>query len=150
MQKNSRRHILLIILLMILACCNKARVGNNAIVAKEICDTDFDTFFKKFQSDSIFQRSHVKFPLKNTYLNSNGDYEVVREDITILKYKFLDFTGDKEAAAMENGAFTIGIEKQKDSVFYQARGVDNGIHADIKFTLIDGCWYLVAIEDSST
>tara|TARA_B100001105_G_C22284724_1_gene396855 strand:- start:430 stop:897 length:468 start_codon:yes stop_codon:yes gene_type:complete len=114
------------------------------------CDTDFDVFFKKFQSDSIFQRQHVKFPLKNTYLNSDGDYEVLRKDITVLNYRFLDFTKDEEAAKAENGAFTINIEKEKDSVFYQARGIDNGIHEDIKFAFIDGCWYLVAIEDSST
>lgn len=118
--------------------------------SNEECDTDFDAFFKKFQSDSIFQRQHVKFPLKNTYLNSDGDYEVLRKDITILNYRFLDFTKDEEAAKAENGAFTINIEKEKDSVFYQARGIDNGIQEDIKFAFIEGCWYLVAIEDSST
>ena len=124
--------------------------AKQAALTDKPCDADFDTFFKKFRSDSIFQREHIKFPLKNTYLNSDGNYEVVRKDITILTHKFLDFATDKEAAAMVNGAFTISIEKQKDSVFYQTRGKDNGIYADIKFAFIDGCWYLVAIEDSST
>lgn len=114
------------------------------------CDTDFDVFFKKFRSDSVFQKKHVRFPLKNTFLDSEGMYEVIRQDVTPAKYKFLDFTGDEEAAHMENGAFTIKIEKQKDSVFYLARGIDNGIHTDIKFAFINGCWYLVAIEDAST
>lgn len=151
---------LAILLLGFLFSCNSredkpAVVPDNKPVketahANEPCDTDFDAFFKKFRSDSLFQRHHVKFPLKNTFLNSDGNYEVMRKDITILTYRFLDFTEDEEAATMENGGFTIDIEKHKDSVFYQARGIDNGIHEDIKFAFINGCWYLVAIEDAST
>ena len=154
------KNLILIYLGLLLFSCDKREDKTTEVLAPEKhfkdaynegrCDTDFDIFFKKFQSDSIFQRQHVKFPLKNTYLNSDGDYEVLRKDITILNYRFLDFTKDEEAAKAENGAFTIHIEKQKDSVFYRTRGIDNGIHADIKFAFIDGCWHLVAIEDSST
>jgi hypothetical protein len=154
------KHLMILLTAILCFSCNQKeekpvlppaeQPAKQAALNNKPCDADFDTFFKKFQTDSIFQREHIKFPLKNTYLNSGGDYEVVRKDITILTHKFLDFATDKEAAAMENGAFTIAIEKQKDSVFYQTRGIDNGIHADIKFAFKYGCWYLVAIEDSST
>lgn len=114
-----------------------------------ICDTDFDVFFKKFESDSVFQKEHIKFPLKNSYLDDNYE-NFIREDITEAKYRFLDFASDKDAMKQEYDKYTVEVTKHEDTVDYLLRGYDNGIMINITFSFINGCWYLIEIEDAST
>ena len=149
----------IILLLLSLYSCNNTKSNkqdhrNEAVVKtpiKEIdCNTDFDIFFKKFQTDSIFQRRHVKFPLKTTFLNLEGDLSIMREDITEDKYSFSEFKNDKEVGDTGNGLYKVNILKEKDSVYYQINGVDNGIGTKVTFAFIDGCWYMIAVEDTST
>ncbi|AWH84274.1 hypothetical protein HYN59_03710 [Flavobacterium album] len=144
----------LLIFLMLLAGCGKEKqkltMHMPASHMKEECDTDFDVFFKKFQSDSIFQKRHVKFPLKSSHLDMDGDLSVIREDIPEEKYSFAKFINDKEIGDTGNGAYKIDITKKKDSVYYQMSGIDNGIGTTVKFAFINGCWYMVAVDDTST
>ncbi len=79
-----------------------------------------------------------------------GNLDIVRKDIPENNYKFISFKEDGEAGDTGNGSYEIQIEKQKDSVYYNVKGIDNGIATIIKFAFINGCWYMVAIEDSST
>jgi hypothetical protein len=145
------RYLLILVAMLIFSCKEQQKKHMRMPVrhSQEKCDADFDVFFEKFKRDSVFQKKHVKFPLKNTFLNSEGMYEVVREDITLEKYHFLDFTKDKESER-EPGGFKVYLKSEKDTMFYSYRGVDNGINGDIKFVFINDCWCLVAIEDSST
>ncbi|WP_417352390.1 DUF4348 domain-containing protein [Flavobacterium alkalisoli] len=150
------RFLLLIILVVAVGCNKEVKTvkedSTNTIAvetlpsSKEDCDENFDAFFIRFQNDSVFQKNHVKFPLKNTFLD-NDYVNVIREDILRDKYRFNDFENDKTA---EDYTVNLKQEKNNDTVYYSYRGIDNGIFIDIKFLQINGCWYLVAIEDSST
>lgn len=115
----------------------------------EECDSDFDVFFKKFAVDSVFQKSHIKFPLKNSRLDD--DYQnIIREDIPLSKYTFIDFDIHKDAMKQEFDKFNVEVEKHKDSVFYFMKGYDNGIMTEIKFSYDGSCWKMVEIIDEST
>ena len=117
----------------------------------EKCDPDFNLFFKKFASDSVFQKKHVKFPLKESYSDPDTGYETTKtEHINSKDYHYHKFPKKNEASKFENGAFSITVDKQKDTVFNKWRGIDNGIYVDFKFVFIDGCWYMVEIDDQST
>lgn len=118
-------------------------------VSQEECDADFDVFFRKFARDSIFQMKHIKFPLKDSY--PSDDYSKTNTDYVALKdCEYFDFTKDKEAYKKETDAYSVKDIKNQDTVFYNWRGVDNGIYIDFKFVFTNGCWQMVEISDHST
>lgn len=156
------RYTICLIAAVIIISCNKA-TNKPAVREKQLsssvvsdtlllsdCGETFDGFFRRFSKDSIYQKEDVKFPLLNTYLNSGGDYEEVSEYIQPEIYRFSPFHKNGEVVNLENGSFEVSVKNEKDSAFYQQKGIDNGIFTIAKFALINGCWYLVAVEDSST
>ncbi len=50
----------------------------------------------------------------------------------------------------EYDKFTVEKIETKDKVIYKRIGYDNGINIEYNFNLIDGCWYLISITDTST
>jgi hypothetical protein len=120
-----------------------------APIALKECDADFESFFKKFAADSVYQMKHIKFPLKDSYLSD--DYsETVTDYIELKDCKYFDFRKDEDAYKKETGAYTVKVEKKQDTVSYNWRGVDNGIYIDFKFVFTNGCWQMVEISDNST
>jgi hypothetical protein len=115
----------------------------------EGCDTDFDVFFEKFSLDSVFQKEHIKFPLKRSHLD-NDYQDFVSEDVTESEYHFMDFASHKNGMKQEYDKYTVEITEGKDTVAYFMKGYDNSIMINITFSFFDGCWYLVEIEDAST
>ncbi|SNY94789.1 DUF4348 domain-containing protein [Flagellimonas pacifica] len=115
------------------------------------CDQTFDDFFERFAKDSVFQKNRVKYPMKDSYIESLDPTVIKVDSITYKKYIYLDFTRDKEAMKNKYGKYTVETKIIKDSlIHYFWFGYDNGIHVTYKFSLINGCWYLVEILDEST
>jgi flagellar hook assembly protein FlgD len=80
-----------------------------------------------------------------------GDLDVIRKDLKENEYRFSNFKKDNETGDTGgNGSYKVNIKKEKDSVYYNLTGIDNGIATVVKFSFMNGCWYMVAIEDSST
>ncbi|WP_165769895.1 DUF4348 domain-containing protein [Flagellimonas pacifica] len=115
------------------------------------CNQTFDAFFKRFATDSVFQKNRVKYPME-WYFYGNANYASLDKEIINSKDKFryFDFTQDKKAIEREYGAFKIEKAKHKDSVIYKRIGLDSGLLMNFKFHLVDGCWYMVEILDEST
>ena len=114
------------------------------------CNETFESFFDTFSSDSIFQKNRVKYPLKELYADDLESSKMKVNLINISNYRYQDFTVDKNAMNNEYGKYTIEIDKKSESsVHYKHLGYDNGISITYKFNLIEGCWYLVEIEDMS-
>lgn len=114
----------------------------------EKCDADFDIFFEKFSADSVFQRQHTKFPLKDV-TRSDTDLEMITTYAESKDCYYYDFRKDREAYKRETDAYNVVVEKRNDTVFYKWNGVDNGIHMEFKFIMIDGCWNMVEMVDQS-
>lgn len=140
-----------IIMMMLFVSCddNKKTVKMPISFKQENCDADFDIFFKKFASDSVFQKLHVKFPLRNSHLNDDYN-DMIRKDIPLSKYTFIDFGRHKDAMKHEYDKFNVEVKKSKDSVFYFMKGYDNGIMTEMKFYYDGSCWKMVEIVDQST
>lgn len=125
-------------------------IGNSQRAEDEtLCNQDFDTFFKRFASDSVFQKQRVKFPLKWFFFEDS--YEKLSSDILEKSdYNFIDFREDKDAMKNESGKYEIIIEKGDHEVNYLLKGYDNGIYLSYKFELFNSCWFMVEIKDQST
>lgn len=121
------------------------------IQVEEECLQDFEQFFQQFAKDSIFQKEHVKFPFKYYFhediMSDNFSTEIIKSNSF---YKYIDFTKDQKAMEYEYDRFTVEKIETKDTVIYKRIGYDNGINIQYKFNLIDGCWYLISITDTST
>lgn len=106
-------------------------------------EKNYSDFFKKFASDSCFQKQHISFPLKVIF---NGyDYE---ENDTVFHlsasdWQFINFSDS-----------IIGEEKvlvEIDAKRYMIilKGYDTGVHIEYFFKKDKSTWLLYQITDSS-
>ncbi len=121
--------------------------GEYDVVTQETWGADFDTFFERFASDSIFQKKHMNFPVRNTFEYDDDDYYAVHNDITAENYHFLDIVTEKQAGTGENKNVKVTFTKHEELMFYEATGVFDDVSINMTFKLIDGCWYLTEMYD---
>lgn len=110
---------------------------------------NFDTFFKKFSSDSIFQKQRIIFPFKMTYWESELETPNI-EYYDTTNYSFLNFEYNPSFSKREIDAYTQEIKIYHDTVRLEIRGIDNGIYIDTDFIIVKGLWYCSHFNDSST
>jgi hypothetical protein len=113
-------------------------------------DEDFNTFLKKFNQDSIFQISRIKFPLKVNESDPDQDYETIERIIQLKDFTKLNFEYPKDALNKDYDRYTRNIKIEKDSAVIEIRGIENGIHSDIIFEKKNGKWKLKTWNDQST
>ena len=61
------------LLIFLIASCGKKQPTQIIANTYESLDPDFKTFYNKFLSDSIFQMSHIVFPLEGNITDSEGN-----------------------------------------------------------------------------
>ena len=122
----------------------------NSINEENVSEEDFNRFLKKFNQDSIFQISRIKFPLKVTESDPEQDYETIERIIELKNFTKLNFEYPKDALTREFDKYSQKIKIEKDSAVIEIRGIDNGIFSDIVFEKINGKWKLKTWNDQST
>jgi hypothetical protein len=107
---------------------------------------DFNEFFKKFTTDSLFQIERVKFPWRLLMTTEEGETveETSKEDWTHSTFYYED-----SYASRQVDAYTQEIKNYGDTIKLEFRGVDNGIHVDYEFAREKGKWILVSGKDYS-
>ena len=114
---------------------------------KNVQGENFDDFFNKFRSDSIFQTERVKFPL--TLVTWDIDDNLATEEIDRENWRHLKLEYKDEFGTREIDAYTQETKIYADSAKIELRGVDNGIHVDYVFNKVDGQWTLTTERDYS-
>ncbi|WP_291727797.1 DUF4348 domain-containing protein [Bernardetia sp.] len=148
------KHILALFLFFILCSCQNETSENkkvtdstltNSIQKEESGKIDFDTFFQKYRTDSVFQLKHTKFPLKSFYIDETEDTSI--NFISEKKWQFNDFKDDKTSEYDQYEFVKNPISS--DVVHYEMEGIDNGISVIYKFEFDGQEWSLIEIEDAS-
>lgn len=136
--------------LLIISCCHKQKQSININPDPITLDTSFNTFFTKFNTDSIFQKSHVIFPL--TYAVWDSEDGIVEQRIRAKDWKFMDLSYSKENANRQTDAYyqEIAVRNDDNRIYVRFLGIENGIHIEFAFTKVNDTWKLVYWEDSST
>ena len=105
--------------------------------------TTFYDFFKKFASDSCFQRKHILFPLKIIY--KGYDYEetdsilhISKSDWIYTKFNDSIIDGQKIMLKVDTMAHTVIL-----------KGYDSGIYMRYLFKTDKRSWILFQIDDYS-
>ncbi|WP_026706556.1 DUF4348 domain-containing protein [Flavobacterium soli] len=149
-----RKTTLIIFFLAAISCQRKESITTSNVkqtIETADCESDFDAFFKEFAKDSVFQKSHIKFPLSSAYYGGESYEELILDTIkTKEDFRYIDFTEDATAMQSETGKYTHEKIKSKNGLVYKLLGYDNGIMVSYKFEIINSCWTLVEILDEST
>lgn len=123
---------------------NKDSTQENSIQKEETEETDFDKFFEKYRSDSVFQVNHTKFPLKISNVELE---EITTTFIQKSDWKFDNFE-DNRKTEYDQYEYVKEIGNE-NLVLYEMRGIDNGILVIYKFMFNNQKWMLEEIEDGS-
>jgi hypothetical protein len=109
----------------------------------------FETFFAQFNSDSLFQKSRTKFPLKATFLldvtdeGSDSTFYVQEKE-----FFFVQLTSPK--TNLFDGVSIVEIKgnaKQKQVILMME---DSGVHIEYLFKKIRDKWMLISYYDMSS
>jgi len=136
----NKTFLILLIVNLICACQNKQ-------AKEESIDKSFESFLTKFNNDSIFQKSRVKFPLP--IIEMDGDsFNEIHNKIDAKDYRKFDLTSNKVHQQEEGYTQEIKLEKKKATI--EIRGIENGIMTDYYFEKINEKWMFVGLKDVST
>jgi len=106
-------------------------------------DNDFDLFFKKFQIDSTFQKSHVLFPLKYKISGDEGEVDSTRF-ITPNEWKFT-----RLFISNEGKLILKKIKKSSTEIDIKVQIEDTGFENEFTFLRKNNGWYLDLVVDNS-
>lgn len=139
MKNLNRLNCLIVILLSITFSCQKTQKQ----------DEDFEDFYSKFTSDSVFQISRIKFPLKGILLNG----ETVGFDKNGKDYKGV-YTWNVTSWHMHHSVYNIDKNEYKveiknlgDTVRVGVYGIDFGYSHEQSYVKSNHKWYLVYLHE---
>lgn len=120
--------------------------ADSLTISKATDQEDFNTFFEKFTTDSLFQVERVKFPFRVLWTTEDGDtvHETTKDNWTHSTFHY-----EETYATRQVDAYTQKIKNYGDTVKLELRGVDNGIFVDYEFARDNGKWILVSGKDYS-
>ncbi len=151
-------HVFKMVLLILFLCpifyinCNGDTKKHNdkQQIKQTFTDEDFDTFYKKFYSDSLFQITRITFPLKGFNSDSydpelgdkNPPYFWKKKDWTFLHTLDQDKLKDSHEDGVDIYRKTIkhnSVSMVTEKMYME----ESGYSEERKFKKINGKWYLI-------
>lgn len=117
--------------------------GSNTISINSLSEMKFVDFLMKFSKDSIYQKSHILFPLEDYSLDD--DYQTISQKIEKEKWNHFNLVEE-----IESLLFLANIDSDNNfrNIYY--RGIGNGILVKLTFKRLNNEWFLIKTEDYST
>jgi len=136
-----------IVLIICLSCSFPLFSQENKKIDREKVHENFDDFLEKFATDSLFQTERIKFPVEVVTLDD--DFNEITKKVSKSNWKmdYIFYGGEKVVQIYDNFKSEI---KDTDERLLHWHGIDNGISILYYFKRIDGLWYLIKFEDTST
>jgi hypothetical protein len=117
---------------------NQETKTNTKTVQKSV--ENFDEFYHKFHTDSVFQKSRIKFPLQGKMINGQEEINWTKDNWMIMKTRIFD---------IDTVTYKISHEKTETSFYQKFWLEDSGQSAEYRFELIGNKWYLVYALDQN-
>lgn len=154
-----RHYVTIILFVFLLTACDSSSTNspslqsketqNQTIPTKEAIDNNFNDFINKFSTDSTFQLSRTKFPLKTKWYDIDNDRDsLIYKDRA--SFEMMDFRKKKSTGQYDQWEQKIVVAKNNTSATIEIRGIENGIMVDYLFEKVNGKWMLIEIVDGST
>lgn len=143
---NSKNIVLLVVLVLVVGCTTQQSLSNTEI------NKSFEEFSKRFYTDSLFQMSRIKFPLKGfhnvevpvTSKNAVGDSIISqweKKDWRMLTNMY--FRNNETKADIDGTTYLRKIHLKGNTVTIKTYIEDSGFCDTEKFALQKGKWVLV-------
>lgn len=141
---------LLMVLLIFTQCNRKSNPvkgkpsSQNKITKKEVTTPaakkteNFDVFYKKFHTDSLFQLSRVQFPLKGQQIHLKGTNSWKKDNWMMIK---------ATAAEIDRAEYNVKTVRKVDSYFEGIYCKNCGFSFEMEYRLINGKWYLIYLQE---
>jgi hypothetical protein len=101
---------------------------------------DFDEFYRKFTSDSLFQMSRIKFPLAGKSVDEFDVKEWTKENWSLMKTMIFDID-----TATYKTEYKKSSKEFKGKVWIEG----SGFNYEFRFEVINDRWYLVYALDQN-
>ncbi|KGO87343.1 hypothetical protein Q765_06665 [Flavobacterium rivuli WB 3.3-2 = DSM 21788] len=145
---NYKFFLLLLFFKIIIGCNNvekKERIENKSIeksLTIKVPKEDFDEFFTKFRSDSIFKFTRIKFPLKgfnSDEMGTGSEQSIYLWD----KENFIFYSVEDFKNQTTTDIIKEDIIKSDSVVTYRRYKEDSGYDINYEFKNIKDKWYLI-------
>lgn len=117
--------------------------------SREITSTDnkrkpkienFDQFYNRFHSDSLFQLSRIKHPLQGMRMDGSETIKWTKDNWMMMKTKIYD---------IDTTQYKTSYQKT-DVTFNQKVWIENsGFSSECRFEVMDGKWFLTYVMDQN-
>lgn len=104
---------------------------------------EFDDFFRRFDQDSAFQLSRIRFPLPWFSQADDSTSHIGRR-----KWEFVSLMDGRETTTQLFDSFGMKLRDSDERVF-AITGTGSDIRQNYYFRRLRGKWYLVRVEDLS-
>jgi len=110
--------------------------ANNQTITNELKSVEnFDKFYDRFHSDSSFQITRIKIPLKGLRFDGEKEIKWSKDTLPFLSTKIYD---------VDTTEYKVSFKKT-ETEFKEKVWIENsGFWCEYKFELIDNKWYLVS------
>lgn len=99
---------------------------------------NFEKFYQRFLTDSLFQISRVNFPLKGKQIHIHGASGWKKEKWVMIKAK---------ASEVDKTIYNVKTSRKEDSYFEGIYCKNCGFSFEMEYRLINGKWYLVYLQE---
>jgi hypothetical protein len=101
---------------------------------------NFDQFYNRFHTDSLFQLSRIKHPLQGKLVDGTESGKWTKENWMLMKTRIYD---------IDTTQFKTSYQKT-DVSFVQKVWIENsGFSSECRFEVLDGKWYLTYVLDQN-
>lgn len=129
MKKSNRLYYAVILLLLIIEIgCN-----TSTKISPEI--ENFDAFYDKFHTDSLFQVSRIQQPLEGLRFDGESEIKWTKENLPFLTTRIYD---------VDTSEYKISYKKTKNEFIEKVWIENSGFWSEYKFRLINDKWFLVS------
>jgi len=142
MSLNNTKLNLILISIFVVIILNQCDTGNRKWndPSKVSEFEDFDEFYKKFTSDSLFQMSRIKFPLAGKSVDEFEVKDWTKENWSLMKNMIFDIDTSTYKTEYKKSA-----KKFKGKVWIEG----SGFNYEFRFEVINDRWYLVYALDQN-
>jgi len=123
-----------------MSSCKSVRNNRTKDIYTKSSFENFDEFYNRFHTDSLFQMARIKFPLEGKKTDWEGENKWSEKNWVTLKTRIYDIDTSK---------FKTDYKKTDDAFIEIFWLEDSGYSSEYKFNLIRKKWYLVYANEQN-
>lgn len=141
MKQSTKLFSLLFLLAFIsFSSCKTTKDKTSSKAVTSSFDEDFDKFYNRFHTDSIFQLSRIVFPLSGMQVDGIEENKWEKENWVLFKTRIYD---------VDTTRFKVKYKKTSKTFTQKAWVENSGFSSECRFEIVNKKWHLVYFLDQN-